>query len=181
MQKRASLLQEGLEASVCTYTLTCTVIQPLACFTHTADPLLCLGDEEVLALKPEHTAGCRLPGKARRVPPSRQKHTLPSQRLFVGFVSSPAPWLSAAPCAGACSQGRHCIKEGQSHGKKERRRQHPGENITSLCSRSFHPPPSIFSSSSQDHCLSTHTLPPPSLSLPSFSASSHSLIGLQKN
>lgn len=78
-----------------------------------------------MALKREHTAGCRLPGKAWCVPPSGQKHTLPSQRLFVGADSSPVLWLSADSCTGACSRGRGGVRtiDRQSH---EKEKQHPG-------------------------------------------------------
>lgn len=78
-----------------------------------------------MALKREHAAGCCLPGKAWCVPPSGQKHTLPSQRLFVGADSSPVLWLSADSCTGACSRGRGGVRtiDRQSH---EKEKQHPG-------------------------------------------------------
>lgn len=98
-----------------------TALTHIQTHTHGHKPLSHTPRRGGLALKQEHTAGCRLPGKAWCVPPSR--HTQPSQRLFVGADSSPALWLST----GVCSH-RHGAKQGQSH---EKERQHPGEgNIT---------------------------------------------------
>lgn len=130
--------------------------------THGHKPLSHTPRRGGLAFKQEHTAGCRLPGKAWCVPPSR--HTLPSQRLFVGADSSPALWLSAALSTGVCSY-RHGGKQGQSH---EKERQHPGEgNITSTYS-SIHPPPSLFLSFLSLPVSYKHPLPPPSLFITSL-------------
>lgn len=174
MKKRASLLQEGLKARVCTYTLTSTIIHHSHSYAHTHRHSLSYTQRwGGLALKQARTAGCRLPGKAWCVPPSRLKHKLPSQRLFVGADSSPAPWLSAGPCTGACSRVHRATVQ-----RKEKAMTRKGSIHEERIPRPHRAPSIPPLSLSFSSLLSlSHTFAPTSLSLslspPSYSASSH--------